>query len=86
MKEKHKAQWEKIRAIGKSRFRILSAILWATAMTIGKIIGDYFISSPNYGTPSPVFWFISNFIIGLLIAAPLWWNMIEGRYNNSKEK
>lgn len=84
MKAKHKRQWEKIRSIGKWRTILLFALFWGTSMTIGRIVGEYFFGSQSYGLPSPVFWFVSNFIVGLILA-PIWWNIYEGRYNRSKK-
>ncbi len=83
MKEKHKAQWEKIRAIGKWRYILLLGSWMGMFLTIVSPIIEYLIFKSEFNLISLAIRLPINLIGGVGFGY-LMWKVNEDRYNTSK--
>ncbi len=83
MKAKHKAQWEKIRAIGKWRYILLLGSWMGMFQTILSPIIEYLIFGSDFDLTSLIIRLPINLIGGLVFGYILW-KFGEDRYNKSK--
>jgi hypothetical protein len=74
--------WSRVRAKGKSRFVIQSALYFSLLMLVATALGDYYDDS---GIQFPTFLYKQIYFVlgGVLLGFVSWWKM-EGRYRNAK--
>lgn len=83
MKEKHKAQWEKIRSIGKWKYILIIASITGILQVMLSRLIEYFLFPNNYDPPRLFISLPVACVMGLFYGY-ISWNTNENRYNNSK--
>lgn len=83
MKEEYKAQWEKIRSIGKWRYILLLGSWMGMFVTILSPIIEYLIFESSFDLISLLIRLPLN-LIGGIVFGYLMWKFSENRYNRSK--
>ena len=75
-------RWSRVRAKGKARFVIQSALSFSLVMLVANALGDYYDDS---GIQFPRFLYKQIYFVlgGVLLGFVSWWTM-EGRYRNAK--